>query len=44
MVCRRWLASEESRKASAMFKDAFAGKPAPTGPGRPQTNALRKPL
>ncbi|MEB2519615.1 hypothetical protein SOP85_29955, partial [Pseudomonas sp. YuFO20] len=42
--CRSWLASEEARKLDAIFKDAFAGKPAPTRPRRPQSNALRKPL
>ena len=29
--CRSWLASEDGRKRNASFKDAFAGKPAPTG-------------
>jgi hypothetical protein len=42
--CRSWLASEEARKVNAMFEDAFAGKPAPTGPRCPRLHAQHKPL
>jgi hypothetical protein len=39
--CRSWLASEGVQKTCAVFKDAFAGKPAPVGARLAREEAIR---